>query len=75
MTVDLCSCRLSKGPQHNGYEGKFLLRNPLEHDARGGSGVTIHGDVQKRVGVALRDMFSAHGGDGLVLRLAGLFQP
>ena len=46
--------------------------------AQGGGGVTVHGGVQNRVDVALRDVVNQHSGDGLMGGLddpSGLFQP
>ena len=40
--------------------------------AQGGDGVTIPGVFKKCVDVALRDMVSGHGGDGLTVGLDDL---
>ena len=43
-----------------------------------GGGVAVPAGVQETVDVALRDMVSGHGGDGLMVGLddlRGLFQP
>jgi len=47
-------------------------------DCQGGGGVTVPGGVQEMCNVALRDVVSGHGGDGLMAGLGdlrGLFQP
>ena len=55
---------------HRRFKEQFLLSKSSEavaQAAQGSGGVTIPGGVQECRNVALRDVVSGHGGDGLVV--------